>query len=565
MIGVMEVVDKDTFATRPEKATDAKEKMLELGKTFKNAGVYIAQHLDRIEDGREIAEALALEFYQYGQSLVLGKTQEISRIEEIASRNLTPQDTEVMDQFLAGDTLYESRKQRAEKLNTDKIYKDELYEDVRQKTLAQFFRVAEKAFALKSKGADGELPESPTKPKTWQSDTPIHSAFLRRIDEALTKQIEAPKQEFGMAIFRRGLEKLIGEMKELGWNLGLNLRVEQRRLVEALNVPKMKADLEVIRQKGDATSITSKELEIADKIQKAVSGFPYQSTANNPAEMVVNQYINCVGASTLGGALMKEAGLNYLVGDVPDHSILFLVTSDGSVQWRDMLNASFNEYLTDEMIKGQRRDGKLLTVSDIVAFSQKPSPEGLMFDIDSSKYREKLSWIREGQRQYVAVFEPEYGQYIQILNNTGNALANLRRHEEAVVAYRQAIGVNPKYAYAYNNLGCALANLRRHEEAVEAYRQAIGVDPKFASPYNNLGNALANLGRHKEAVEAYQQAIRVDPKYAYLYNGLGNALADLGRHKEAVEAYKKFIDLADKNSDDYFIRRAETKIAELKK
>ena len=507
MIGVMEVIDKDTFAAKPERTTEAKEKMLALGRTFENAGVYIASRLDGIERGREIAEALALEFYQYGQSLAQGKAQEISQIDELTSRDLTPQETEAMDQFLAGDTLYESRKQRVEKLTTgDQTRKNELYEEERQKTLLQFFRVAEKAFALESKSADGELRECPTKLKPWQSGTPVHSAFLRKIERALTKQVETPKREFEMAIFRRGLERLTGEIKERGWKhginsfleaLGLNLRFEQRRLVETLNIPQLRTDLEAIRQKGDPASIAFKEHEIADKIQKAVSKFPYQSDANNPSEMVANQYINCVGASTLGGALMKEAGLNYLVGDVPEHSILFLVTSDGQVEWRDMLNASFNEHVTDEMIKGQRSDGKPLTVRDIVAFSQKPSHDGLMFDIDSPKYREKLSWVKEGQRRYVTVFEPEYGQQIQILNNTGNALAGLDRQEEAVEAYRQAIGV--------------------------------------------------------------------DPKYAYPYNGLGNALYNLDRQEEAVEAYQKFIDLADKKSDDYWIKRAERIITELKK
>ena len=116
MIGVMEVIDNDTFAAKPERATEAKEKMLALGKTFENAGVYIARRLDGIEEGREIAEALALEFYQYGQSLTQGKRQKISQIDDIASRDLAPQETEAMDQFLAGDTLYESRKQKVEKL-----------------------------------------------------------------------------------------------------------------------------------------------------------------------------------------------------------------------------------------------------------------------------------------------------------------------------------------------------------------------------------------------------------------------------------------------------------------
>ncbi len=540
MIGVMEVLDKDTFAAKPKRATEAKEKILALGRTFENAGVYIAKRLDGINEGREIAEALALELYQYGQSLTQGKTEEMLQIDDIALHNLAPQETEAVDRFLAGDTLYESRKQMVEKLTTDdQAEKDALYEAQRQKALAQFFRVAEKAFALKSKSAGRELAKGPTKLKPWQSDAPIHSAFLKRIERALTKQIETPKRELNMAIFRRGLEKLTSEMKESGWKKGIDnffekvnvdLPFEQRKLVDALRIAELKTELATIRELGDAAQISMKEREIADKIQKAVSNFRYQFGANNPSEMVASQYINCVGASMLGGALMKEAGLNYLVGVVPEHSVLFLVTSDGQVEWRDMRSTSSNERLTDEMIKGQKRDGKPLTIKDIVAFSQKPTPERLIFDVDSPTYRKKLPWVKEGQRQYVIVLEPEYGQYIQILNNTGNALFSLDRPEEAIEAYRQAIDVEPKYIY----------------------------------PYNGLGDALFSLDRPEEAIEAYRQAIDVDPKFAYSYNGLGNVLVNLGRQKEAIEAYQKFIDLANKKSDDYWIKRAEKIIAELK-
>ncbi len=482
MVGVMEVIDKDTFTAKPKRSSEAKEKLLALGKTFENAGVYIAKRLGGIGE-KEMAEALALELHQYGRSLTEGESQEISRIDDIASHNLTPEETEVIDHFLAGDTLYESRMQRVATLPADnQAKKDESLEAQRQETLSQFFRVAEKAFALESKSANKELQENPIELKPWQSDTPIHNAFLRKIDRALAKQIETPKRELDTAIFRRGLEKLTSEMRERGWKhsindffeaSGLNLRFEQESLVEALNISQLKTDLEAIREGGDKASISKKEREIADIIQQAVSDLPYKLDANNPSEMVANQYINCVGASMLGGALMKEASLNYLVGDVPEHSILFLVTSDGQVEWRDMRHASFNEDLTDEEIEGRRKDDKPLTVADIVAFSQKPRSEGLMFDIDSPKYREKLSWVKEGQRQYVTVFGPEYGQKIQILNNTGATLCRFGYHEEAVEAYRQAIEVDPKIAYPYNGLGNALRSLDRNEEAVEAYRMFI--------------------------------------------------------------------------------------------
>jgi tetratricopeptide (TPR) repeat protein len=449
--------------------------------------------------------------------------------------------------------------------------------------------VAKKALVLETKKTDGELKKKHLKLKPWQSDTPIHSAFLERIKRELIKQIETPKQELEMAIFRRGLEKLIKEMRETkdmyekrtaqekipNWRvvlnkflkkIGLDLLFEQKRIVDLLQIPKLKEELAAVRESGDLVQISAKEREIADRIQEVISNFPRKDPGNNPSEMVVDQYINCVGASILGGALMKEVGLNYLVGDVPRHSILFLVTSDGRVEWRDMLYPpSSKEYLTNKIIKGQREDGKPLTVKDIVAFSKKPKPTGLRFDINSPMYREKLKWVKENQRQYVTVFGPEYGQYVQLLNNTGIALLSLGRHEEALEAYRQAIKLDPKYISPYNNLGNVLRFLGRDEEAIKAYQKAISIDPKYVTPYNGLGNALRSLGRHEEALEAYRQAIKLDPCYALPYNGLGNVLHFLGRYKEAIRAYKKFIKLANSKEDYYLIERAKKVISEMEK
>ena len=236
----------------------------------------------------------------------------------------------------------------------------------------------------------------------------------------------------------------------------------------------------------------------------------------------------------VGGALMREAGLNYLLGDVSEHSILFLVTNDGCVEWRDMLAPLFNDDLTDEMIKGKKKDGLPIKVADIVAFSKNPKPEGLVLDIVSEKYGKKLNWVKEEQGGHVTVtvFEPEHGCLIQVLHNTGNVLYTLNREEEAIEAYRQVIALNPKYANTYYGLGNALSILNREEEAIGAYRQAIALEPKAAHHYNNLGNSFYSIGRYKD--------------------------------KEAIEAYQKFIELADKQKDDYLIKQAEDKIAELR-
>src|SRR6266699_665483 len=74
--------------------------------------------------------------------------------------------------------------------------------------------------------------------------------------------------------------------------------------------------------------------------------------------------------------------------------------------------------------------------------------------------------------------------------NEGNALHSLQRYQEALVAYEQAIRLDPNYARAYNGKGNALSGLQRYQEALTAYEQAIHLNPNYARAYNGKGNAL---------------------------------------------------------------------------
>nr|HET6901226.1 tetratricopeptide repeat protein [Ktedonobacteraceae bacterium] len=88
----------------------------------------------------------------------------------------------------------------------------------------------------------------------------------------------------------------------------------------------------------------------------------------------------------------------------------------------------------------------------------------------------------------------------------GYALDELKRYEEAIVAFDQAIRLDPNDVLAYNNKGLVLNNLKRYEEAIAAYEQAIRLDPNYAVAYNNKGLALDQLGRKSEAQQAREKA-----------------------------------------------------------
>jgi tetratricopeptide (TPR) repeat protein len=71
--------------------------------------------------------------------------------------------------------------------------------------------------------------------------------------------------------------------------------------------------------------------------------------------------------------------------------------------------------------------------------------------------------------------------------------------------------LDPGYAPSYNIKGNALADLKRYDEALTAYDQAIRLDPGYAPTYNNMRDALTKLKRYDEVLAAFDRALTLDP------------------------------------------------------
>ena len=117
--------------------------------------------------------------------------------------------------------------------------------------------------------------------------------------------------------------------------------------------------------------------------------------------------------------------------------------------------------------------------------------------------------------------------------NFGNALRdNFACHgdpanlDAAAKAYRTAILVAPRSAYAHNGLGRYYAIVaedasdsatarRAWNDAVAAYWIAAALDPSFAEPNNNLGIAYRELGDLDIAAHHHRLALEDDPRSAY--------------------------------------------------
>lgn len=65
-----------------------------------------------------------------------------------------------------------------------------------------------------------------------------------------------------------------------------------------------------------------------------------------------------------------------------------------------------------------------------------------------------------------------------------------------------------------SSLGFVLAQLKRFEEALETYENALKLDPQVADSWFGKAICLSFLGREEEAEEAYRKAVEIDPRYA---------------------------------------------------
>lgn len=125
-------------------------------------------------------------------------------------------------------------------------------------------------------------------------------------------------------------------------------------------------------------------------------------------------------------------------------------------------------------------------------------------------------------------------------NNLALAAVDIGELELAEAHYRDSLAIKPQPAI-YNDLGVVLEREGLSEEAVVAFRKAVKLDPASASAHFNLGSSLVRSGKFAEAERHLRRAVDKDPN-AQTYTGLGIVLWQMGRADEAIANLKSAIE-----------------------
>ncbi|PWC33020.1 tetratricopeptide repeat protein [Azospirillum sp. TSO35-2] len=123
-------------------------------------------------------------------------------------------------------------------------------------------------------------------------------------------------------------------------------------------------------------------------------------------------------------------------------------------------------------------------------------------------------------------------------NSLGNALADLGRLDEALLAYAAAIEQNERYAEAYSNRATVLQRLGRQGEAAESYARALTMAPGNLAARYNYGILQREMGQIAPAANAFYEVVKADPSHPSAWRHLAICLRGLG-HPDAEACLRR--------------------------
>jgi tetratricopeptide (TPR) repeat protein len=115
----------------------------------------------------------------------------------------------------------------------------------------------------------------------------------------------------------------------------------------------------------------------------------------------------------------------------------------------------------------------------------------------------------------------------------------LRRPDQAIAAYRTALGLDPTSAQATRALAFLLTAHGHYAEAEPYFRAAVRLEPQRAATWFNLGFLYDQQREPAKAIEAFHAALQVNPGLDRAWYGMGLCQAALGQHAAAVKSFEQ--------------------------
>lgn len=173
--------------------------------------------------------------------------------------------------------------------------------------------------------------------------------------------------------------------------------------------------------------------------------------------------------------------------------------------------------------------------------------------------------------------------YTRAVCGIGDTLFALKRYQEALSAYEEAIGqgdwnasalkgkkqtlqaiarleqeqaiklIEQRHQIALSRImeGESLLDLQRYTQALAAFDDALCFDAHDSRASTGRGNALRGLGNNEDALDAYEWALQCNPQNVIACYGKALILEELEHYQQAIAAYDQVIRLHPEFADAY--------------
>lgn len=158
----------------------------------------------------------------------------------------------------------------------------------------------------------------------------------------------------------------------------------------------------------------------------------------------------------------------------------------------------------------------------------------------------------------------------KMLNAAGGALSTESAKEKdpnkkkemltkAIEYLNEAVKIHPNYANAYLIMGNSYFYLAEYDKSIVAYEQALRINPQFQDASYNMAVALRDAGRKagekenniQKAEQLLLRSLSMNPKDTETLRLLGISYGLSGRHSQAIEYFSKITQLEPKNAAAY--------------
>ena len=160
--------------------------------------------------------------------------------------------------------------------------------------------------------------------------------------------------------------------------------------------------------------------------------------------------------------------------------------------------------------------------------------------------------------------EPQPGEYRPVVDALSAAIKNqpqhlasrmlladiyvrAERHDDAKIAFEQAIEIGGDSPVPYNNRGMYLRSRGDMASAMSDFDAALKADPTFYQAATNRGFTLMQAGRTDEAIQAFDASLRINPQQPGAISLRATTLLNKGDLARAIGDYREVLRMDPKN------------------